>query len=117
LDIKPGDVVVTGSHGLPHTRQILHATTVSGKMKVIASAVARCLELTEEKHIRSLAFPALGTGTGGMDVRECAEIMAEELVRLIGETPEHELERVTLVLWTAKDFDVFVDVFEAADQD
>jgi O-acetyl-ADP-ribose deacetylase (regulator of RNase III) len=112
LDIKPGDVVVTGSHGLPHTRQILHAATASGKTKVIASAVARCLELTEEKHIHSLAFPALGAGTGGMDVRECAGIIAEELVRFIGETPDHELERVTLVLWTANDFDVFVEVFD-----
>jgi O-acetyl-ADP-ribose deacetylase (regulator of RNase III) len=113
LDIKPGDVVVTGSHGLPHARRILHAATASGKAKVVAAAVARCLELTEEKHIRSLAFPALGTGTGGMDVRECAEIMADELVRFTSEIPGHELERVILVLWTAKDFDVFVEVFDA----
>lgn len=111
-DIKPGDVLVTGSHGLSHTSRILHAATVAGTQDVLARAVARCLELTDEKKIRSLAFPALGTGVGGMDMRLCAEVFVEELLRYVGATPEPVLERVTLVLWTADDFDVFAETFE-----
>jgi O-acetyl-ADP-ribose deacetylase (regulator of RNase III) len=68
-----------------------------------------------ERKVRSLAFPALGAGTGGMNVRLCAEVFVEELLRYVDATPEPVLEHVKLVLWTADDFDEFASTFEEAE--
>jgi O-acetyl-ADP-ribose deacetylase (regulator of RNase III) len=37
------------------------------------------LDLAQRHHIKTLAFPATGTGIAGFDTRRCAEIMLEEV--------------------------------------
>jgi O-acetyl-ADP-ribose deacetylase (regulator of RNase III) len=59
--------------------------------------------------LKSIAFPAVGTGIAGFPMRECAEIMLEETVKhLRGSTT---LERVDFVLYDQPALRVFEEVF------
>ena len=106
--IKPGQVVVTGAHGMPSARFILHAATASGQPDIISRALEGILEQCESLGLDSVALPALGTGTGGLSMERCARVLrgaVEEHCR----TSSHAL-RIILVVRAASDHDAFVGV-------
>ena len=47
----------------------------------LRGSTRRSLELAAEKGLRSIAFPAVGTGIAGFPLADCARIMLEEVVR------------------------------------
>ena len=49
--------------------------------KALRSSTAHSLHLAKEKGLKSIAFPAVGTGIAGFPMRECAEIMLDEAVK------------------------------------
>jgi O-acetyl-ADP-ribose deacetylase (regulator of RNase III) len=68
------------------------------------------LERAEEKGLKSLAFPAIGTGVAGFPVAECAHIMiAEALHHLKTRT---SLEKIYFVLYDDAVLRVFEDVYK-----
>ncbi len=107
--ISPGQVVVTGAHGLPNTKWILHAATASGNAEVIARAVREVLRTCAALRLGSVAIPALGTGTGGLDVGRCAAIVRDEVTRRGGDHP-HPL-RITVAVRSSAAHAAFVSVF------
>lgn len=100
--VSPGDVVLTASHGLPCAEYILHAVTADGEMETIRKAMQEILKISLGKGLRSVAVPALGGGTGGLQMVECARIMLEEIFRTVAPRTD-----IIVVLWTKSDFDVF----------
>jgi O-acetyl-ADP-ribose deacetylase (regulator of RNase III) len=65
--------------------------------KNLRSSTAHSLRIAAEKNLKTIAFPAVGTGIAGFPMRECAEIMLEETVKhLKGPT---SLEKVYFVLF------------------
>lgn len=76
--VAPGEAVVTGGGSL-RARFVIHAVTVDDSLRAspeavrraTASALRRCAELG----VRSVAFPALGTGVGRLPYREAADAM------------------------------------------
>ena len=64
-----------------------------------------------EKGLKSIAFPAIGTGIAGFPMRRCAEVMLEEVVaHLKGPT---SLEDVRFVLYDRPAYETFLSTREA----
>ena len=112
--IAPGDVVVTQSYGIRSTRYILHAATSLGTEDVVRRGIRNALRTCDAKGLRSVAFPALGAGSGGLPIGRCARLFQEELTAYLTDAGKH-LDRVLLVLWTRNDFDVFLMVFDSVE--
>lgn len=76
--LAAGEVVVTGGGRLPAAR-ILHAVTVSERLRSHRShvllATRNALRCCAELGIARVAFPALGTGVGGLPLRDAADVM------------------------------------------
>ena len=71
----------------------------------IRQATRNSLLKADELGIKSLAFPALGTGVGGFPIDECAQIMiAEVLKHSAGKTG---LKKVAFALFDEQSYMVF----------
>jgi len=86
---EAGDVVVTTAGALP-ARYVFHVVTIGpgywedpggGPAREVVGLVRRatrtCLELMQPLGVRSIVFPALGTGTAGYPIEASAAAMAE----------------------------------------
>lgn len=84
--IKIGETVVT-SAGKLKAKFVIHAPTMELDFKTdekkVRSAIFAALRKAEELGIESIAFPALGTGVGGLPKDLVAKIMVEELKKHI----------------------------------
>jgi O-acetyl-ADP-ribose deacetylase (regulator of RNase III) len=81
MPLIPGDVVITSAGKLP-AKNIYHAVVVSWKdeqrvlQATIWRVVSRCMDLAQLTNMTSIAFPSLGTGSGGADRFETYSTMA-----------------------------------------
>jgi O-acetyl-ADP-ribose deacetylase (regulator of RNase III) len=83
------------------------ATTAQG----LRDSTRAVLALAEKNGVKTLAFPATGTGIAGFGLRPCAQIMLEEVKKhTAGPTG---LTDVYFVLLDPKATRVFQDVYEA----
>jgi O-acetyl-ADP-ribose deacetylase (regulator of RNase III) len=106
--LAAGDVAVTGSQGMPNCRLIFHAATVEGSTQTVRRAVKKCLELCQEKKIKSIAFPALGAGTGGLEMSACAVAIIEEVEKFCRNNKKTTAtEIISFILWSSGDFHAF----------
>ncbi|HEY3750769.1 MAG TPA: macro domain-containing protein [Pseudonocardiaceae bacterium] len=84
LPLKHGEVVVTTAGELP-AKYIFHATTIDLNSAnypdetVIEEVTRRALELADTLGVRTVGFPALGTGTGGFPFHRAANAMVETI--------------------------------------
>ncbi len=112
--VAVGEAVLTGAGRLP-ARHVLHAASMElggpTTEEALRASTRRCLELAYEHELRSIAFPALGTGVGGLSLQRCAEIMLEEARQhLDGET---SVEDIRFVLFGEPAYRVFEHVDDA----
>ncbi len=110
-----GSAAITGAGRLP-ARHVIHAAAMEPGGRPTEESIraaTRCaLDLAREHGLRSIAFPALGTGVGGFPMQRCAEVMLEEVRRhvALGTT----LEEVRFVLFGEPAYRVFEQVRDAA---
>ncbi|HEY41074.1 MAG TPA: macro domain-containing protein [Dehalococcoidia bacterium] len=106
--IPIGEAAVTAAGRLP-ARYVIHAAVMGQDLRTdaakIRQATKNSLLRADELGIKTVAFPALGTGVGGFPLGECARIM-------IGEVLQHSaggtgLEKVTFVLFDEPAFQAF----------
>ncbi len=115
--IPLGEAVVTSAGNLK-ARWIIHAAVnplgLWADAKSVRRAARNALRLAREKGVRTLAFPAIGTGTGALPVYRCAEILIDEVRRHASEdTP---LEHVMFVLYDEKSHRIFEECFNQRTQ-
>jgi O-acetyl-ADP-ribose deacetylase (regulator of RNase III) len=97
---KLGDVVRTSGGGLP-CRFLYHAITIDFDgfaymdEACLRKLTANLLELATADGMRTIGMPALGTGAAGFELGRASEIIIEELLVRLVETP---IRRVTLAL-------------------
>lgn len=101
IPLDLGDVAVT-SAGKLSAKFIFHAVTISYEDMTRATkdsinrAVVKCLQLADTLGVKSIVFPALGTGVAGFPYNLAAESMTRAIADyLIGET---NIEVVTITL-------------------
>jgi O-acetyl-ADP-ribose deacetylase len=80
--IPIGDAVATGAGRLP-AHHVIHAVTMGQDLTTneqqIRSATRSALRVADGLDLRSIAFPALGTGVGGFPLDRAATVMVEEI--------------------------------------
>ena len=81
--------------------------------QALRSSTAHALRIAAQKGLRTIAFPAVGTGIAGFPLRECAEIM-------LGESRKHfegptSIEKIYFVLFDKEAQEVFEGVFSGFD--
>jgi O-acetyl-ADP-ribose deacetylase (regulator of RNase III) len=102
--------ITTG--GKLKARFVIHAASMELGGKTTADSLRRstahCLRIANERGLKSIAFPAVGTGIAGFPLKECAEIMLREAAHHL--RSETSLEAVHFVLFD----DAAQRVFERA---
>ncbi len=94
-------------------RHVIHAASMQlgggTTAPTLRGATIYSLHLAAERGLKSMAFPAVGTGIAGFPLRECAEIMLHEAaVHLQGAT---SLEKVYFVLFDRQATEEFKTVW------
>ncbi len=112
--IEVGEAVYTTAGNLPHT-YIIHAAGMGQDLKTseefIYQATLSSLELAEDLGISTVAFPAIGTGVGGLSIAACARAMRKALDEF---SPDAEaLEEVHFVIFGAAETEEFREILES----
>jgi O-acetyl-ADP-ribose deacetylase (regulator of RNase III) len=71
----------------------------AGDASQITSAVVSALRGAESIGVREVAFPAFGTGTGGLTLRASAYAMADGLTNYRGSDPNAQVDTVLVVVY------------------
>jgi O-acetyl-ADP-ribose deacetylase (regulator of RNase III) len=113
--IPLGEAAIT-TGGRLKARYVIHAASMSlGEATTeenLRLSTRNSLLRAKEKGLRSIAFPAVGTGIAGFPMRRCAEVMLEEAaLHLKGPT---SLEDVRFVLYDRPAYETFLKVCEDA---
>lgn len=95
-------------------RHVIHAASMSLGSSTTAQSLrgstAHSLRIAAQHQIKTIAFPAVGTGIAGFPMRECAEIMlAEALKHLQSRT---SIEKIYFVLFDAASLAIFEQVWK-----
>lgn len=104
-----GGAVITGAGSL-NAKHVIHAVAPiysgdPGDAELLRSAYTASLRLADESALTSIAFPSLGTGAYGYPIEEASFIALDA-------TSSHlrsgsRIERVTFVLFSARDLEVY----------
>lgn len=111
--IPLGTAAITGG-GRLKARWVIHAASMelggATTAESLRSSTAHSLHLARQRGLKSIAFPAIGTGIGGFPLRRCAEIMIEEATGQLRQ--RGSLETVYFVLYDRPAFEEFQRVWE-----
>lgn len=111
--IELGQAAITGAGHLA-ARYIIHQASMRLGGRATADSLRRSTEaalaLAEAHGVRSIAFPAVGTGFAGFDVRACARIMLDAVRR--HEAAGSLITDVHFVLYNADGAAAFAEVAE-----
>jgi O-acetyl-ADP-ribose deacetylase (regulator of RNase III) len=106
-----GSAVATGAGNLP-ARYVFHAVGPvyrdgrHGEPELLASCHRKCLELAEEREVRTISFPAISTGVYGYPVEDAARIAIGEVQAYFAK-PEARIARVVFVLFGKAAYETF----------
>jgi O-acetyl-ADP-ribose deacetylase len=110
--IPVGTAAIT-TGGRLKARHVLHAASMELGGRTTAQSLrgstSHALHIARQRGLKSIAFPAVGTGIAGFSMRDCAEIMlAEVLAHLKEPTP---LEKIYFVLYDEEALGVFQEAW------
>ena len=108
--VDVGEAVIT-SAGVLKAKYVIHAATMKMDFKtdedIIRKAAHSTFKLAQEKIISSIAFCALGCGTGGFSYEAASKIMAQEIFRYLQETKEPTLKKIEFILFSEEALKIF----------
>jgi O-acetyl-ADP-ribose deacetylase (regulator of RNase III) len=112
--IKVGEASVTSAGNLK-AKYIIHSASMSlggwTTAQSLRDAVKNTLLKTEEYQIKTIAFPAIGTGIAGFAADECAKIMFDEIISYLSN--KSHLEWLYLVLYDPKTYQIFKEHYDS----
>ena len=80
--IPLGEAAITGAGWLP-ARHVIHAASMrlgeSTAEENLRAATRNSLKRAAENSLKSIAFPAIGSGIAGFPIERCAQVMLEEV--------------------------------------
>ena len=95
-------------------RDVIHAASMelggSTTAEALRKSTAHALRIASESGLKSIAFPAVGTGVAGFPMKECAEIMLQEALQHLqnGTT----LEKIYFVLFDQDSCETFQNTWK-----
>jgi O-acetyl-ADP-ribose deacetylase len=117
--IPLGYAAITGA-GRLKARHVIHAASMGlggerTTAKSLRTSTAHSLRLATDRKLKTIAFPAVGTGVSGFPMDECAQIMLTEAAQhLKGAT---SLETVYFVLFDERTRDSFQRTWKKLQKD
>jgi len=94
---------------------VIHAATMGKDLKTdpekILAATRSTLALAEKHKLESIAFPALGSGVGGVAPADSAEAMLSTVVQHAARG-NSSLQRILFVLYQDEAFKAFTDTLK-----
>lgn len=115
--IRPGEAVLT-SGGALKARYVMHCAGMppggTATVKTVAQSVESALAIASAHNIKSVAFPAIGAGVGGLSKIESAKAIVRSIIHYSKEAKSvKEVTLVGLDQYTCDCFDrAFVDLQE-----
>jgi len=111
--IPVGFAAITAA-GKLKAKYVIHAASmglggVRTTVKSLQTSTAHSLRLAAERGLKTIAFPAIGTGVSGFPVDQCAEIMLREAAQHLSK--ETSLESVYFILYDKAAHDIFSAAF------
>ena len=107
--IEIGEAVATKAGSLK-AKYVIHAATMGMDFKTdeikIRNSCRSSLKVAAELGVKSIAFPALGCGTGGFSLLASAKIMAQEILKHLREE-NTALREVTFCVYDAEALNIF----------
>ena len=82
-----------------------------GEAELLASCYRKCLELAEERGVRSISFPAISTGVYGYPLEEAAKIALREVQEHLNR--ESRLQEAIFVLFGRRAYEAFTSALES----
>lgn len=108
--VEVGESIITQAGSLS-ARYVIHAATMTMDFKtdyeIIRQATCSALTCAQDNNILSLAFCALGCGTGAVSHEIAAKIMGQEVFRYIREVKDKTLKKIEFVLYSEQAYDAF----------
>ncbi len=117
--IPIGYAAITGG-GKLKARYVIHAASMGlgdarTTAKSLRTSTAHSLRLAAERKLKSIAFPAVGTGVSGFPMEECAQIMLTEAAQHLKDGSS--LETIYFVLFDARSRDIFQRAWDKLQKD
>lgn len=113
--IPLGEAVVTGPGALK-CKHVIHAASMPlggwATEESLRNATKNSLKRADEKGLKSIAFPAIGTGVAGFSMERCAEMMTQIVYDHLKEG-KTSLEQVLFVLIDHRSMRVFEECLKA----
>lgn len=98
-------------------RHIIHAASMelggATHSEALRTSTAHAFRVASEHALKTIAFPAIGTGIGGFPVEECAEIMLREAAQHL--KTETSLKTIYFVLYDEASKEVFDKIWKKAE--
>jgi len=124
--VPPGAVLVTSAGALAEThkvKKIFHVAAVQPNqvgdgwkaVDHVDRCVAICLRKADslrDADLKSIAFPMLGTGAGGLNVYEIAPLLLQQTVSYFKLNPQCNVERVYFLAWNGRDLEACMNALD-----
>ncbi len=111
--IEIGQAVESIAGKLPY-RYIIHAAGMGQDLRtsgdIVYEVTKNSLLLADRLNLKSIAFPAIGTGVGGFSIGDCADKMISAAREL--STHFKSLERVVFVLFGEEAYSIFNSILK-----
>ncbi len=109
--IPLGEAVVTGA-GKLKAKFVIHAAGMhlggSVSEEPLREATNNSLLRVDEKGLKTIALPAIGTGVGGFPLNRCAQVMIDIVVEYL-KNEKTGIEKVYFILFDMETYKVFND--------
>jgi O-acetyl-ADP-ribose deacetylase (regulator of RNase III) len=108
-----GSAVVTSAGALP-AKYVFHAVGPvyrdgqHGEPELLASCYRTCLDLAEERDVKTISFPAISTGIYGYPVADAAAVAIKTISAHLNRD-ESKIQEIILVLFNKSAYDVHVN--------
>ncbi|XP_062390420.1 poly(ADP-ribose) polymerase family member 14-related sequence 1 isoform X2 [Sardina pilchardus] len=97
---QPGRAMIMTQPGNLRCKKILHLHGQT-KPQLIQKVVGDAISLSIQNNMRSISFPALGTGQGNVAPGLVADAMLDAVVDVVGQKPATSLQLIRIVIFQA----------------
>ena len=120
--IPLGEAMITKAGGQLRCKYIIHAAgmRLGGKVTQdsLRLATLNSLKRAEERKMKSISFPAIGTGIGGLNLDTCAKDMLHVVFNYLKENEmTTSIEEVRFVLYDKDSFAAFKKEYDLVPKD
>lgn len=112
--IPIGEAALTTAGNLK-ARYVIHAASMSlggwTSEQSLKDSTYNSLCRAKEHNVKSIAFPAIGTGVAGFPLDHCVQIMFDTIIQFLKTTPS--LDKVSFVLYDRKTYETFKEYYDS----